>query len=338
MTAFINGLGIIKPASSEPGANAGNVLLQVDELMLKEHIDARMGRRMSRVIKMGVSAAKLSLKDAGIAVPDAILVGTGLGCMEDTEKFLTELITNNEQLLTPTSFIQSTHNTVAGQIALMLKCHDTNFTYVHRGISFELALQDALMQIREGHPGNILVGGLDETTPDTFEILKRLGAGNTSAAGSAAFMFGEGAGFFMLSGTSTPHTYAKISQVQTLFDPATEHEVTNFITNTVLSTGIQISNLSLVIGGMNGGTAADNIYNHLQIGLLHEIPWTGFKHISGEYHTASAIGLSIAACILKKQRLPDDVITGNRSVREFKNILLYNHHKQNHSAIVIQAC
>ena len=53
-------------------------------------------------------------------MPDAIITGTGLGCLEDTEKFLTAMVTNKEEFLTPTSFIQSTHNTVSAQIALLL--------------------------------------------------------------------------------------------------------------------------------------------------------------------------------------------------------------------------
>ena len=58
---------------------------------------------------------------------------------------LLSIITKN--ILTPTSFIQSTHNTVGGQIALELQCKGYNFTYVHGSNSFESALLDAKLQL-----------------------------------------------------------------------------------------------------------------------------------------------------------------------------------------------
>ena len=111
---------------------------------------------MSRIVKMGVFAALSCLRNAEVEIPDAIIAGTGLGCLEDTEKFLGSMYTSEEKLLNPTPFIQSTHNTVAGAIALAIKCHGYNATYTHRGFSFESALIDALMQIhdksRHAHP------------------------------------------------------------------------------------------------------------------------------------------------------------------------------------------
>ena len=71
----------------------------------KTYLNIPAARRMSRLIKMGVCTALNCLKDGGITIPDAIIAGTGLGCMEDSEKFLASLITNQEQTLSPTSFI-----------------------------------------------------------------------------------------------------------------------------------------------------------------------------------------------------------------------------------------
>ena len=106
----------------------------------KEYIAPNASRRMAKGVKMGIATATEALKEANITNPDAILVGTGMGCVQDSEKFLTALLQNNEQHLTPTSFIQSTHNTVAGQIALNLQCKGLNFTYVNGAVSFESAL------------------------------------------------------------------------------------------------------------------------------------------------------------------------------------------------------
>ncbi|MEG2071313.1 MAG: beta-ketoacyl synthase chain length factor, partial [Bacteroidales bacterium] len=132
-------------------------------------------RRMSRIIKRSIAASVVCIKEAGIDCPDAIISGTGLGCIEDTEKFLSALIENEEKYLQPTFFIQSTHNTISSQIAIYLKCHSYNNTYSHRGISFEAALMDAYTLFKIGNIKSALVGGFDELTPTYFQQLKKLG-------------------------------------------------------------------------------------------------------------------------------------------------------------------
>ena len=94
----------------------------------KVYISAAAARRMAKGIKMSTVSSQTALKEAGLENVDAIIVGTGLGCLDDSSTFVGDIINNNEQFLTPTRFIQSSHNTVAGQIALMLGCKGYNFT------------------------------------------------------------------------------------------------------------------------------------------------------------------------------------------------------------------
>ena len=202
MEVFINGIGLISPKPTFEGTGYSLSSIQVDapdrlrciEPDYKNYINPSLLRRMSRMIKMGITAAKICLANAGVEKPGAIITGTGLGCIEDTEKFIHSIIENNEELLTPTPFIQSTHNTVGGQIALLLNCHEYNFTYVHRGISFESALSDASMLLQENSADTVLVGGIDELTDNSFKLLKQLGIYNQRTVG------GEGAAFFLVSG------------------------------------------------------------------------------------------------------------------------------------------
>src|SRR5882724_1279182 len=166
--------------------------------------DPKLIRRMSRIIKMGAAAATTCLQKAGVAMPDAIITGTAYGCLEDTSIFLTRMIENKEEMLTPTAFIQSTHNTVGAQIALILKCHHYNNTFVHRGFSFESALLDAMMLLNENHYTNVLAGAVDEITDNSHAILTRFGLYkqkpvsnfNLVQSNSKGTMAGEGAAFF----------------------------------------------------------------------------------------------------------------------------------------------
>jgi 3-oxoacyl-[acyl-carrier-protein] synthase II len=190
-----------------------------------KYIDAKLARRMSHIIKMGVATAKQCLVDAGVEMPGAIITGTAFGCMEDTVTFLTRIVELNEEMLPPTAFIQSTHNTVAAQIALMLKCHSYNNTFVHKGISFESALQDAWMLLNEGDADNVLVGATEEMADTGFKVFTRLGLYkrwpvsnlqlfNTTTSGSIG---GEGAAFFLLNNEPSPEVLAELSGFKTFY-------------------------------------------------------------------------------------------------------------------------
>lgn len=132
-------------------------------------------RRMSRLMKRAVAVSHDALEQAGLSVPDAVIAGTGLGCIENTELFLRSLTGLSDTPLRPTHFMQSTHNTIASLIAIRLKCHGYNATCSHLGISFESALLDAILQLKSGRVRNALVGAFEEMTPDFARILNKGG-------------------------------------------------------------------------------------------------------------------------------------------------------------------
>ena len=149
-TVYINSVGSISSQKTFDNSEFLQDFISYEDNVIsvvkpnyKEFIPPAESRRMAKGVKMGVVASKIALKDANLEAVDAIITGTGMGCVNDSEQFLKALIDNDEQFLTPTSFIQSTHNTVGGQIALGLKCKGYNFTYVHASISFESAVLDA---------------------------------------------------------------------------------------------------------------------------------------------------------------------------------------------------
>src|SRR5574344_650946 len=141
----------------------------------KEYLDPMQSRRMGKVLKRALVTATKSMVDAGIDKPDAVITGTGLGCIENTEHFLDQLCRDGEEMLKPTYFMQSTHNTIGSLISIHIKCNGYNTTYSHKSVSFDSALLDAITQIRLGDINNALVCGNDEMTPSYFDILKRTG-------------------------------------------------------------------------------------------------------------------------------------------------------------------
>ena len=158
---------------------------------IKELIpEMNLRRRMSRVVKSGVAAGIESLLEFGDrAAVEAVVTATGLGCIADSEKFLDSLIANEERMLNPTPFIQSTFNTVGAQIALLRGLHCYNTTYANRWTSFENALTDAALRIGAGLSRAVLVGAFDETTPSAWIILQRLGVAQQGGWGESSIFF-----------------------------------------------------------------------------------------------------------------------------------------------------
>ena len=121
-----------------------------------------VARRLSGVLRRALLTSLVTLKRSGIEQPQAIVTGTALGCVEETEKFLRELANDGEGSLKPTNFIHSTHNTISSLIAIHTHCHGYNSTYAHGQRSLESALTDAWLQIALGDLDTALVGWHDE--------------------------------------------------------------------------------------------------------------------------------------------------------------------------------
>lgn len=309
----------------------------------KEFIDPKLIRRMSHVIKMGVAAAKDCLNQANVEMPGAIITGTALGCLEDTVGFMTRMVEQNEELLPPTAFIQSTHNTVAAQVALMLKCHGYNNTFVHKGISFESALIDAIMLLREQEADNILVGGTEEMVDVSFKILTRLGLYrrkptsnlellSTDAKGS---MGGEGAAFFLLTEQASNDHLAELSAIKTLYNI---DDVEAGITKFLAENNLKADDIDLVITGKNGDLKNDAVYRQLASSIFKNNNVVNYKHLCGDYATSSSFALWLAANVIKKETIPQAVIERRVNDKSPMKVLIYNHYlNKYHSLMLVSA-
>lgn len=308
----------------------------------KEVINPGLLRRMSRVVKMGVYSGLEALKKANIENPDAIITGTGLGCIEDTENFLVSIIKNNEQFLAPTAFIQSTHNTIGAQIALILKCNNYNFTYVNRNNSFEDALTDANMLLNDQEVGNVLVGGVDELTENSFRIMKRLGLyksmNDIGIAGSVGSIAGEGAVFFVLD-NKIENSVCEIKSVKTYNNLEKQTISEKIIVDFLTANKLQIGDIDVFITGINGDPANDNIYEKAVDLFYEKATVCIYKNICGEYFTSSSYALMISADIIKHQIIPEEIKINDVIKSKIRNVLIYNQFRnKNHSLILIKEC
>ena len=312
MAVYINSIGQIAPNSLVNAEQIATGKLTCIEPDYSAFFDSRTLRRISRIIKMGTASAMMALKNAAVEIPDAIIVGTGFGCQEDTSLFLRKLITNKEETLNPTPFIFSTHNSIASQIALQLKCHAYNSTYSHRNFSFEAALLDAFLLIKDDDAQHVLVGGVDEIIDDSFDLFTRIGYLKPTD------IAGEGASFFVLSDVKSKDCFAELKSI-------------DFVANTEIANIISKANAlnhEYSIDAIIVGSHPDHVHQNDQdlIAALKIENTIFYKQLCGEYATSSAYAFATANTLLKE----------NKAV---KNVLIYNQYaNSNHSLILLSAC
>ncbi|MDR0712937.1 MAG: beta-ketoacyl synthase chain length factor [Bacteroidales bacterium] len=328
MHAYITSIGLISPQETAGNRFSFDLtyenapLLRCIEPDYKQLIPPLQLRRMSRILKMGLGAAQICLKNTENLQPDAILVGTGLACINELETFMLSMLENGEQGLSSIPFINSSHNTVAAQISRMLHNHGYNSTYCHRGASFESALTDALMLLNEKNAEHVLLGGIDEYSKQYHLMLQKLGH---------AAVGGEGAAFFLLSRVPAGKVFARVTAVRTCYKPAAD-----FIDTFLSAHHLHNDDIDTVLCGVNGNMQDDRIYDHPAERIFRrDTQWASYKHLCGEYTTSGSFALALAACSLLDGRFPASCIL--RNPRRPQRILIYNHyHRLNYSLTVVE--
>ena len=303
----------------------------------KEYISPIEARRMGKILKRAVATSKEALNASGLNTVDAIITGTGYGCIENTEFFLHALSNDGEQLLKPTYFMQSTHNTISSLVAIQTKNHGYNVTYAHKGISFDSALQDAWLQLRLGKIDSALVGGHDEMTETFYHILKKGGV-----MGQDDEMCGESAVSIVLSKAvepvetplqnksalrqaQEPRPLCKLSGFQMLHQP-TMNTLMDALARLLQSAGKSLADVDYILTGISGHHDQDEAYLQETKTLFGQKPLLKFKHLFGESFTSSGIGMYVAAQCLKTGHVPSTLFVDSKEVsdKQPKCILLYN--------------
>ena len=311
----------------------------------KDYISPIEARRMGKILKRAVATSKEALNASGLNTVDAIITGTGYGCIENTEFFLDALSNDGEQLLKPTYFMQSTHNTISSLVAIQTKNHGYNVTYAHKGISFDSALQDAWLQLRLGKIDSVLVGGHDEMTETFYHILKKGGV-----MGQDDEMCGESAVSVVLSkavepvetplqnkSALRPFDWPQGSQAQgplplcqltgfQMLHQPTMNTLMDALARLLQSAEKSLADVDYILTGISGHHDQDEAYLQETKTLFGQKPLLKFKHLFGESFTSSGIGMYVAAQCLKAGHVPSTLFVDCKEVsdKQPKCILLYN--------------
>lgn len=301
-------------------------------------------RRMGKAVKLGVAASTPLFKL--IDKLDGIIIGTANGGMEDCIKFLNQIVQYEEGVLTPTNFVQSTPNAIAAQLGFLFKNKGYNITHVHRGLAFENAILDAAMLLEDNPDNNYLLGGLDEISDYNFNIEYLCGyvkkemfnndddlyssATNGSIAGEAVAMFivnNSGIGATSeLKAIKTIHTTDE-TELQLIFE--------KFLKDNLL----QNENIDLFLSGENGDSRYKKYYGLMESLLNTDVAIARYKHMCGEFQTASAFALWLSNTIIQTQQIPDHMLKKQLHNKNINNIVIYNNYQGfQHSFMLISKC
>lgn len=288
-------------------------------------------RRMGKSVRMAVGAALPLLENP--RKPDGIVIGTANGGMEDCIKFLNQILEYKEGLLTPGSFVQSTSNASAAQIALITKNHEYNITHVHRGLAFENALLDCCMLLKENPHSNYLLGCVDEISSYNYNIdrlagwfrdepVLNLDLFHPPAKGTIA---GEGA-FMTLINNERQEATAELVALKTIHTehPAAVLDCMHRFLSDHLTAG---NNPDLLLTGENGDERLNSYYQQVENYFPEPVPVARFKHLSGEYCTASSFACWLSTEIFKTGQVPSIIMKNGKTPSSCQRILIYNHYR-----------
>ncbi|HEX3767853.1 MAG TPA: beta-ketoacyl synthase chain length factor, partial [Puia sp.] len=299
----------ISPQASYPEADLTQIRESVNNLLnVKEPdypgIPAGVKRRMGKSVRMAVGAALPLLQK--YPLPDGMIIATANGGMEDCIKFLNQIIEYNEGLLTPGSFVQSTSNAAAAQIALVTKNHQYNITHVHRGIAFENALMDTVMLLKEYPDRGYLLGCTDEISAYNYNIDNLAGWFRKEPVLNTGLFAGSfngtipGEGSFMVwMNNQREGATASLDAVRTIHteDPVM---IVNVLKKFLSENFAPGEMPDLLLTGENGDQRLLKYYEAVESVFTESVPVARFKHLCGEYCTATSF-----ACWLSIQVMAD---------------------------------
>ncbi|MEZ5015442.1 MAG: beta-ketoacyl synthase chain length factor [Flavipsychrobacter sp.] len=298
----------------------------------RDYINPVAIRRMSRLLKMGISSGMRALQDAELEKPDGIITGTGRGSMSDTEIFTKDIIKYKEEALNPTYFIQSTYNSINGWIALQTKSIGYNQTYVHRSNSLALALLDAQMLLNEtDDTKHYLVGCFDELTDEYTIVKSKINYWKKETINSlellqhshtAGTIPGEGAAFFTIT-NNAQQAEATLLATVALEDPDTT-TLQNTISKILADNNIGKEDIDVLLTGRNGDVDRDDIYTPIENELGTQTTICAYKHLCGEYDTSVGFALWLATKMLVKQQIPASIVVKNVPNERIRYILIVN--------------
>lgn len=291
-------------------------------------IPAGLLRRMGKAVRMGIGAGLPLIERNGKT--DGIIIGTANGGLEDCVRFLNQIVEYEEGVLTPTNFVQSTPNALAGQLALMSENTGYNSTHVNGSLAFETTLTDAALFFEStDEDQSLLVGAVEEISEYNYNIDRLARRYKESAVpndqlfdtNTPGSICGEGATLFVVS-SSSEGALAEIADAGqvTSTDP---EKVNAAIVRFLERNKMEPEDIDLFLAGASGDNRSDHWYQELWNTHFKDAEYQTYKQYCGDYRSASAFATYLAIRWLNGERLEESGIKNQPKV-----VLIYNHFDQ----------
>jgi 3-oxoacyl-(acyl-carrier-protein) synthase len=291
-------------------------------------IDAGRRRKLSRFQQMALVAARRSLPAGALSAmtPDRVcmVLGTGLGSLNDTAAFVENMVLKDERAARPLFFTNSVHNSLTSQAALELDLRGLSSTPIQREICFEAALWQGATELLMDHADLGLVGAADELNSYLLAAGMRWGWWNeqtpdiqpfTPAPGSRCRPLpGEGSAVFALArsdGGFPPLAWVsgiRIGRVDA--SPGLElnaEREAKWILEALERSGSG-ADFDGLLTGANGWAPLDRAYRAVADALARlagrQMVCLAYKSCCGEHHSASAFGFLTAIGLVRGEISP----------------------------------
>ncbi len=301
-----------------------------------ENVPLGQLRRMGRALRMGVGTC---MKLLGTHNVNGLLIGTANGGIEDSIMFLNQIHDYEEGRLTPTAFVQSTYNAIAGMVGMITVNHGYNATHVHRALAFENVVLDAAMLLKENLDNSYLIGGVDEISVKNHRLVTLAGWYRKEPVSNfdlykgdaAGTLSGEGAAMFIVSNKSEGATakLKNLKMVNSNDEKFVQEQLSLFVKENP-------GKIDLFLQGENGDNRLLKYYTTCESLMSGETTVARFKHAFGEFQTVTALALWLSANVLQTQKIAQHFIKKN-SATEFNRILIYNNYQgMQHSFMLVE--
>lgn len=298
----------------------------------KKMVPLNLLRRMSKSVRMGVGTG-IPLIDRFKDSLDGIIIGSANGSIKKSISFLNQIVEYDEGTLTPTDFIQSTSNSIAGTLALMGKVTGYNNTHVNNGIAFECAILDALLLFEENAAQRLLLGGVEEISQANYNVDSLRGMFKEEKIDSTQLLdsdtpgtvSGEGAALFVVDAKPSELAIAQIVDVAQMTHPTTDEILAK--ANAFLDrNGLTTTDIDALFLGYNGDNRTDYYYKNVQETLFPTQGVYTYKNLVGDYYTVSSFAVWLAANLFSGRTMPQEVIQ-KASTKPIERVLIYNHYE-----------
>ncbi|MGD0948361.1 MAG: beta-ketoacyl synthase N-terminal-like domain-containing protein [Candidatus Binatia bacterium] len=214
-SALIEGRLGIAPIESFPVPEGGPTLgAEVRGFAAREFIASSHLRRMDKLSRMVVAAARMALDDARVVLGEiqpetvGVVIGSALGDLSESAVHLERVFTKGPASASPMLFPNLVLNAAASYVAMEFGLTGVNLTVAQGETSGEQAFILGCELVRTGRADLVLAGGGDEMAGIVFDVYRRARALSSQRggpewsspydAGRNGIVLGEGAAIVAL--------------------------------------------------------------------------------------------------------------------------------------------